>query len=528
MTNNLKKKSNKWQVFLVLLSTFSVLTLGITIRKANLSQRKTEACSVLNFPYDHGQHSNFAAEWWYLNLLARTTRTDGTDEKDLGYVISFSRIAGNNGLLSSRYDNKTKSFRESTNTGGGLSVSLINGQYLFAQYSNALIIATLEEKPPGSDRKKVYKLTGRTSEMGSLDLTLKERTVISSGYNTPLLWGGATGNCRGKISVFGEDDTFYYSIPDLDITGTITDVDGVRRNVKIGKAWMDHQWFNSIPPSDWKGHYWTSFHLTYSSNLYDTNPHQAVGFVTQIYSSGPRYTYWVKRNADGTNECGVGGKITVNSYSSTNYPSSWKVELNKSNGLFLQANGAPFSDNQIFRSPSGPQFFEPASFYSGSVNGQSFTGLGFFETHLNKSTAISKNNSTITLRANGTTAGGAYPNMDILIDDKPVKSFTVSGSFVDYTYNHPFAINAEQVKVKFPNDYYKPPKDRNLRVDKLNIKGRNLRVDKLNINGKDYQTEASTTFSTGTWNNKSGCSGGYKQSEWLHCNGYFHYLANFY
>lgn len=375
-------RTNRSRLLLILTGAISVLTLGIIIPKVNLSQKSADASSVLTFPRDFGQHINFRAEWWYLNLLLRSTKTDGTGEKDMGHVISFSRIAGSNGLLTSRYDNKQKTFNESTDSGGDLAVSLKDGQYLLVKYTNGPTNATLEETPPGSDRKKVYKLTGNTPEMGSFDLTLKERTVIASGYNTPLLWGGTTGNCRGKISVFAKDDTFYYSIPDLDITGTVTDIDGVVRNIKVGKAWMDHQWFNSIPPNDWEGHYWTSLHLTHSNNLYDSNPHKAVGFVTQIYSEGPRYTYWVKRNANGTNECGVGGNLTVKGYGTTDYPSTWKLELKKSNNIFLQADGATFSGNQVFKPPLGPNFFESASFYSGSLNGKSFTGLGFFETHL--------------------------------------------------------------------------------------------------------------------------------------------------
>lgn len=369
----------------VLTGTFFVLALSIIIPKINLSGKKAEASSSVNFPKDHGQHPNFVAEWWYLNLLARTNKTDGTDEKDLGYVISFSRIAGNNGLLSSRYDQNTKSFKEKTNTGGSLSVSLKDGQYLRVQYSNGLTTSILEELPTGPDRKRVYKLTGNTTEMGSFNFTLKERAVVSSGYNTPLLWGGSTGNCQGKISVFGQDDTFYYSVPNLDITGTIVDINGVKRNVKTGKAWFDHQWFNSSPPASWKGHYWTGFHYTHSSDLYSSVSHQAVGFVTQIYNDGPKYSYWVKRNDNGTNECGTGGKITINSYGSAGYPSSWKIELGKSkSGSFLITNGFPFSNNQVFKPPIGPAFFEPASFYSGTVNGKIFTGLGFFETAIKK------------------------------------------------------------------------------------------------------------------------------------------------
>ena len=384
----------KFSVFLALAGTFFVVALGIIISRVNLSARKSQASSVLNFPVDHGSHPSFNAEWWYLNLLTRTTKADGTDQRDLAYILSFSRILGSNNLLSSRYDNTSKSFKESTEQAGSLVVQLMDGSRLFVQFSKGLVLTTLEELATGSDRKKVYHLTGKTANMGSFDLTLKERTVVSSGFNTPLLWGGTTGNCQGKISVFSPDDTFYYSIPDLDITGTVTDIDGVKRNVSIGKAWMDHQWFNNSPPSDWKGHYWTNFHFTESGDLYNPGPHQAFGFVTQIYSSGPRYTYWVKRNANGINECGTSGSVVVKSYGSTNYPNSWNVYYN--NG-YLTANGSSFSDNQIFQPAIGPKFIEAASYYSGNLNGTPFTGLGFFETHLTRSSSTSTITSNVNL-----------------------------------------------------------------------------------------------------------------------------------
>jgi hypothetical protein len=371
-----------FELTFIIAGTLSILVLSFLLPRVNLSLQRSQAYSPLRFPIDHGAHLGFKTEWWYINLLARTTKTDGSDQKDLAYVLSFSRILGSNYLLSSRFDNGLKLFRENTDQDGSLVVQLENKNRLSIQYNKKLVSVSFEELPIGSDRKKMYRLTGRTATMGNFDLTLKERTVGPSGYSTPLLWGGTTGNCQGKISVFSSNDTFYYSIPDLDITGTITDVDGVKRNIAVGKAWIDHQWFNSTPPSDWKGHYWTNFHFTYSGDLYNPGAHQAFGFVTQIYKSGPKYTYWVKRNTEGTNECGTSGLIVVNSYDSTNYPNSWNISYN--NG-YLLANGNSFSENQIYKPPTGPRFIEPASFYSGNLNGKAFTGLGFFETHLLRS-----------------------------------------------------------------------------------------------------------------------------------------------
>lgn len=379
--------SSKIGIIILLLGLLLTLFLVNYLPKISLALKKPQAAALVSFPRDHSSHPNFKAEWWYLNLLTKTTNQQGVDEKDTGYLLSFSTIKPPesstkiNGLLSSIYDNSSKEFKQNTDIGGDLQVYLKNQKYLFAQYTNQDSYATLEEKKPGADGKRIYKLSGKTPQTGTFDLTLKERTKS----NSPLLWGGNTPNCTGKISVFEPDDTFYYSIPDLDITGTITNANGEQRNVKIGKAWIDHQWFNNTPPSNWKGHYWTSFHFTESNNLYNNEPHHAVGFVTQIYNTGPKYTYWVKRNANGSNQCGTEGNIAINNYGETNYPASWTIDLKKSGNKFLQLTGSSFSDNQIFNPPGGlPQFFEPVSFYSGTLNGKSITGLGFFETSRTK------------------------------------------------------------------------------------------------------------------------------------------------
>lgn len=375
-----KHISSKIGIVILILGLLVTLFLVNYLPKINLALKSPEAAALVSFPKDHKSHPNFKAEWWYLSLLTKTVKPDGSDEKDTAQIISFSRILNNNGLLTSNYDHSNQSFREKTNKGGDLQVYLTDGKYLFAQYSDAVSNATLQEKKPGKDKKRIYKLTGKTPEIGTFDLTLKERTKS----NLPLLWGGNTPNCTGKISVFEDNDTFYYSIPDLDITGFITNENGEQRNVKIGKAWIDHQWFNSSWPEDWKGHYWSGLHFTETSNLYDPGPHHAIGFVTQIYDTGPKNTYWVKRNANGSNQCGTEGNIAINNYGDTNYPSSWTIDLKKSSNSFLQFNGSPFSDNQVFTPPYLPKFFEPASYITGTLNGKPITGLGFFETHLTK------------------------------------------------------------------------------------------------------------------------------------------------
>lgn len=329
----------------------------------------------LNFPADHAQHTNYKFEWWYLNISTKTQKTDGSDIRELANIVSFSRINGFKNLLSSRYDNQSKSFNEQTTTSGS-GQALVNNGLLYLNFSKSGTYANLEELVPGSDRRRTYRLSGYTPIIGNFNLTLKEKKVVSSGYNTPLLWG-----CNGVISVFGENDTNYYSIPDLDISGYFIDTDGIRRNVISGKAWIDHQWFNSIPTSAWKGHYWTMFHFSYGADAI-TSSDGAFAYLTQIYSEGPRYTYWVRRNSDGSNSCGTGGTLRVTGYSNRSYPATWSI----SSGNF-NIQGTALSDNQIFTPPANPyislpSFIEANSTYTGTYNGIAIKGAGFFETHV--------------------------------------------------------------------------------------------------------------------------------------------------
>lgn len=128
------------------------------------------------------------------------------------------------------------------------------------------------------------------------------------------------------------------------------------------------------------------------------------------------------------------------------------------------------------------------------------------------------NQSVVKIYAAGQPAADVYPTIDLTINDQLVQTFTDvrgdngGGSFIELSYTHPARVFASQVKVKFVNDYYV-----------VGVGDRNLRVDRVNIDGVDYQSEAPTTYSTGTWAFGTGCAPGFKRSEFLHCTGYFAY-----
>lgn len=126
-------------------------------------------------------------------------------------------------------------------------------------------------------------------------------------------------------------------------------------------------------------------------------------------------------------------------------------------------------------------------------------------------------NKQITFSAKGKYSGGAWPQLELRIKNssgayQSVKTFTIdSASYKNFTYTHTVNLTADQVRLAFIND--SGPRD--------------VWVDYLKIGNTTYQTEAPTTYSTGTWNSNAGnCDAYYPQSEVLHCNGEFHFLKN--
>ena len=53
----------------------------------------------------------------------------------------------------------------------------------------------------------------------------------------------------------------------------------------------------------------------------------------------------------------------------------------------------------------------------------------------------------------------------------------------------------------------------------------NLRIDRIEIDGVVFETEDPEVFSTGTRQPGVGFQTGFKESEWLHGNGYFQYAG---
>ncbi len=125
---------------------------------------------------------------------------------------------------------------------------------------------------------------------------------------------------------------------------------------------------------------------------------------------------------------------------------------------------------------------------------------------------------TVTIFAAGSTN---QETMQLLIDGNVVQTWNNVGgnvstpSYVAYSYVSNTTLSPDRIRVAFTNDLYNPPT-----ID------RNLRIDRIQINSTTYQTEAPTVYSTGTWAAADGVQPGFRQSEFLHTNGYLQYSVN--
>ena len=104
---------------------------------------------------------------------------------------------------------------------------------------------------------------------------------------------------------------------------------------------------------------------------------------------------------------------------------------------------------------------------------------------------------------------------NLLVNGNVVRIFSADTTFQSFVYTASNTVTADQIQVEFINDEWDP----------ANGIDANLIVDYVSLDGTIYETEAPTTFSTGSWVPGIGIEPGFRQIETLHSNGYFQYLA---
>ncbi|QEG02814.1 Quinoprotein glucose dehydrogenase B precursor [Stieleria maiorica] len=110
--------------------------------------------------------------------------------------------------------------------------------------------------------------------------------------------------------------------------------------------------------------------------------------------------------------------------------------------------------------------------------------------------------------------------MQVQVGDQIVGTWTMTGTdagdrlFGEFNV-HIDNVSIDDIRIHFTNDLYRPEIDFD----------RNLRIDRIVVDGVTYQTEDPAVFSTGSWRPEDGVTPGFRQTEYLHTNGYFQFAS---
>lgn len=308
---------------------------------------------LINLPADEGAHPA-GIEWWYFN---------GHLTDDAARDYSFHFVTFQIG---------------SNQTGSDVSQA---GQLLQLSW--------------GDHAKQVF-LTGEKVSLKTLDATPAsfavdlggwrmsgdgkeyslafETGVYSASLSAHSLKPAVFHQKTGFVNLGPAGDTFYYTRPRLEISGTVT-FDGVARPVS-GTGWMDHQWGNFV--SRQVGWDWMSLQLDDGSEL------MAV-LVWDPEGRQPFTSYGTFIATDGTvRHLEVGDIILTPTGSwtspstSVTYPMGWDLNVPP---LALELALSPPQPNAEFpKSRYGPPgYWEGAVSLAGTVGGSPVTGKGFVE-----------------------------------------------------------------------------------------------------------------------------------------------------
>lgn len=211
----------------------------------------------LSFPRDLGSHPDHAIEWWYVTGQLQAAQSL------YGFQLTFfrSRVPVTQGMRSN-FAAKQLIFAHAALTDVG-AAKLVHDQRI-ARASGApqvdLASASLEDTNIqigdwSLQRQNIGYLARVKAKAFSFDLALKE--------TQPMLLQGQQGWSRKGPQA--TQASWYYSLPQLDVRGTLTQ--GGKIQAVQGRAWLDHEWSQSLMHPDAVGWDWIGMNLQDGSAL---------------------------------------------------------------------------------------------------------------------------------------------------------------------------------------------------------------------------------------------------------------------
>ena len=313
----------------------------------------------LLFPRDHGSHSSFQTEWWYLTgHLVEEERQIFEDPADFGFQLTFFR----RGASEARAANWQNDFLAH----GALSI-LKEKRFLFSKLtsSGGLGVAGAKE---GS--LQVWNKDWRAELEGD---------VLTMSYVVPHASGEAHVQLQGKIlhpivlhgdhgySKKGECETcasHYYSVPGIQLRGTVAM--GAKTVNVHGLGWLDHEFMSNALQSSQEGWDWLSIMLRdgRSLMLFRVRGKNGAGdFLSGTLTEGESVSL-----SPSAFSLVPGALATERSPSGARYPLAWSVKI-PDYSIDLTVLASMGNQELSWGESGGISYWEGAARVSGSHDG---------------------------------------------------------------------------------------------------------------------------------------------------------------
>ena len=253
--------------------TFFSLPLVIAARDgiAEVAYGQVERGVPLRFPRDHGSHPEFRTEWWYVTGLLRESAG-----AEFGAQITFFRSRpGVADQGQSRFTPRQLLFAHA-------ALALPGNARLLHDQRAARVGLGLAEAGEATTGVHIDTWSlGRSDTAYLADIAARDFSLrlVFRVTQPPLLQGDAGVSRKGPGST---QASFYYSVPQLAVTGTATVEQRVR--AVTGIAWLDHEWSSQYLAQDARGWDWTGINFDDGGALMafrirdrDGNPYWAGG-----------------------------------------------------------------------------------------------------------------------------------------------------------------------------------------------------------------------------------------------------------
>jgi predicted secreted hydrolase len=328
----------------------------------------------VQLPSDHQSHPNFDIEWWYLtaNLV---------DQEQQPYAFQWTLFRFSNPNQNNPW-HKGQTFMAHTSlhtpsqhwfeerfAAAGVGNARVGFAAIDPDSDVQTLTLTMDDwrwqaiNPDGG----LFPATLRASVTNTQNLdwptgvSKQAEIALTLVQRGPFVMQGVNG--YSVKSAEGKHASHYYSLPFIDVTGSINTPEG---EVSVrGKAWYDHEWTSTLLDSSTAGWDWMSLHfdngdklMAFSMRLNDQENYQTGTYI----------------NANGTATALTPDDITLQiiEYTKTQgkeLPLHWQVSIpSQSINIEVKADDADAYNPSIF------------AYYEGAVSiSGTHTGVGFLE-----------------------------------------------------------------------------------------------------------------------------------------------------